>query len=102
MQRVWIYSQEQDDGHISGGRLKVSSPTVDSTTDSVVPVMVPPVEKEVTILSEDCSVPSSSVTGDEDHVAHVWKICGSQEIVSVGEAHGEILLHRLVGIEKQL
>ena len=58
----------------------------------MVPVMVPPAEKEVTVRSQDSTVPSSSVAGDDDHIAHVWTISGNQEIVNVGETHGEVSL----------
>ena len=68
---------------------KVSSPTVDSTTDSVVPVMVPQVEKEVVVLSQDSGVPSSSLGGEDDLSAQLWTVSsGYQNVVAVSNTHG--------------
>ena len=55
--------------------------------------MVPPAEKEVTVLSQDFGVPSSSIAGDDDHIACMRAVGGSQKIVNVGKTHGEVLLH---------
>ncbi|XP_070179416.1 uncharacterized protein [Littorina saxatilis] len=81
-------SQSMQD-EVSYGRFKVSSPTVDSTTDCVVPVMVLPVEKEVTVLSQDSDVHSSSVAGDDDHTAHMWSVFGDHQMTGTGHSHGD-------------
>ncbi|XP_076464808.1 uncharacterized protein LOC143296663 [Babylonia areolata] len=74
---------------------KVSSPTVDSTTDRVVPVMAPQVEEEVVVLSQDSGVPGSSLAGEEgDRVGELWGLCDTPQEVGaegdvVGTEHGD-------------
>nr|KAG5685199.1 hypothetical protein BaRGS_019876 [Batillaria attramentaria] len=60
--------------------MKVSSPTVDSTTDSVVPDVLTSGEGDGGVLSQDSGVPSSSTAGDEDHTLHPWSITADQGV----------------------
>lgn len=63
--------------------LKVSSPTVDSTTDCVVPVLEQHGADDGVSLSQDSGVPSST-NADDEHPLQIWTLHGDQEVVDSG------------------